>query len=74
MTTKQLDRLFDILDRAVKVAERWADREYPVPDENLEATISRVGDRPFPNSEEEYKALEEPIGRFEALLRDRSRP
>ena len=33
MTTKQLDRLLSIIDRAVKVAERWADREYPLIDE-----------------------------------------
>lgn len=58
MTTKQIDRLLDILDRAVKVAERWADREYPEVDENTEATISRVGDRTRPQTIEEYNAFE----------------
>ena len=57
MTAKQLDRLLDIIDRAVKVAERWADREYPVADDS-EATISRVGDRPLPQSVEAYNAFE----------------
>lgn len=67
MTAKQLDRLLGILDRAVKVAERWADVEYPVRNEE-EATISRVGDRPIPQSREEYEAFEE-VGRFETRLR-----
>ena len=58
MTAKQLDRLLEILDRAVKVAERWADREYPQIDETTEATISRVGDRRTPQSPEEYRAFE----------------
>ena len=58
MTAKQIDRVLDILDRAVKVAERWADREYPQIDETEEATISRVGDRTRPQSPEEYKAFE----------------
>ena len=58
MTAKQIDRIFDILDRAVKVAERWADREYPETDENTEATISRVGDQTRPQTVEEYKAFE----------------
>ena len=57
MTAKQLDKLLSIIDRAVKVAERWADREYPETDE-VEATISRVGDRPLPQSREEYNAFE----------------
>ena len=70
MTNLQLNRLLDILDRAVKVAERWADREYPVIDENTEATISRVGDRALPQSPEEYAAFE-PQGpsAFEKRLR-----
>ena len=66
MTAKQLDRLLDIIDRAVKVAERWADREYPVADET-EATISRVGDRPLPQSVEAYNTFEpqeDPVERF----------
>ena len=58
MTPKQIDRLLDILDRAVKVAERWADREYPLINENEEATISRVGDQPLPQSVEAYNAFE----------------
>ena len=58
MTTKQLDQLLSILDRAVKVAERWADREYPETDENTEATISRVGDQTRPQTVEEYKTFE----------------
>ena len=57
MTPKQIDRLLDILDRAVKVAERWVDREYPVADDS-EATISRVGDQPLPQSVEAYNAFE----------------
>jgi len=70
MTAKQIDRLLGILDRAVKVAERWADKEYPVADENAEVTISRVGDRPLPQSPEEYKEFEsDPPGRFEAQYR-----
>lgn len=72
MTGKQLDRLLDILDRAVKVAERWAEREYPVADESAEATISRVGDRPLPQSPEEYARFEadenEEIGAFKRRL------
>lgn len=58
MTALQLNRLIDILERAVKVAERWADREYPQIDETTEATISRVGDRRTPQSPEEYKSFE----------------
>lgn len=58
MTSKQLDRLLSIFDRAVKVAERWADREYPEIDENTEATISRVGERTPPQTIEEYNAFE----------------
>ena len=71
MTAKQLDRLLSILDRAVKVAERWADREYPqINDE--EATISRVGERPLPQSVEEYNKFEpEDSGRFEQRFRGR---
>lgn len=71
MTTKQLYRLIDILDRAVKVAERWADREYPEIDETAEATISRVGDRTRPQSPEEYKAFEseeDALARFSKRL------
>lgn len=71
MTTKQMDKLLSILDRAVKVAERWADREYPVHDEAAEVTISRVGDRPLPQTIEEYNALE-PEGRFEKAFRSQS--
>lgn len=70
MTAKQLDALISILGRAVKVAERWADVEYPVRNEDEEATISRVGDRPIPQSKAEYEAL--PVdapGRFESKLR-----
>lgn len=69
MTAKQLDRLLGILDRAVKVAERWAESEYPVRNEAEEATISRVGDRPIPQTRAEYEALPEEIGRFENRLR-----
>lgn len=60
MTAVQLKRLLDILDRAVKVAERWADREYPQIDEANEAEIgiSRVGDSRTPQSPEEYAAFE----------------
>lgn len=74
MTAKQLDRMLSIIDRAVKVAERWADREYPIPDETTEVTISRVGDRPLPQSPEEYAKLEaeEEVGRFEKRFRTQS--
>lgn len=72
MTSKQLDRLIEILDRAVKVAERWADREYPVADENTEVTISRVGDKPLPQTREEYANLEPEVGRFEKNYRPTS--
>lgn len=58
MTSKQLDRLLSILDRAVKIAERWADREYPETDETAEATLSRVGERTRPQTVEEYNAFE----------------
>jgi len=58
MTSKQIDRLIDVLDRAVKAAERWADREYPETDETTEATISRVGERTHPQTIEEYNAFE----------------
>jgi hypothetical protein len=73
MTAMQLNRLLDIVDRAVKVAERWADREYPVADET-EATISRVGDRPLPQTVQEYNELkpEETAGRFEQRFRAQS--
>lgn len=72
MTTKQIDRLLGILDRAVKVAERWADREYPQSDESTEATISRVGDRRTPQSVEDYNSFEpqeDAVARFEKRIR-----
>jgi hypothetical protein len=69
VTAKQLDRLLSILDRAVKVAERWADVEYPVRNENETAEIYRVGDRPEPGSKREYAELPiEAPGRFESKL------
>jgi hypothetical protein len=68
MTSKQLDRLLSIIDRAVKVAERWADREYPETDE-VEATISRVGDRALPQSREEYNNFEPREDPVEAFAR-----
>ena len=68
MTAKQLDRLIDILDRSVKVAERWADKEYPLASEE-EATISRVGDRAIPQSVEEYKAFEPEPSALEKRIR-----
>lgn len=71
MTAKQLDRLIDILDRSVKVAERWADKEYPLASEE-EATISCVGDRPLPQTVEEYEAFESEVGRFEKAFRSRA--
>jgi hypothetical protein len=55
----------------VKVAERWADKEYPLASEE-EATISRVGDRPLPQTEEEYKAFEPEVGRFEKAFLPRA--
>jgi len=74
MTAKQIDALLRIIDRAVKVAERWADREYPQSDE-VEATISRVGDRPLPQSREEYNAFEpqeDPVEAFAKRIGARS--
>jgi hypothetical protein len=73
VTSKQIDRLLDIFSRAVKVAEQWADREYPVVDET-EATISRVGERPLAQSVREYNELEpeETVGRFEQKFRAKS--
>lgn len=69
MTGKQLDQLISILDRAVKVAERWADREYPQIDENTEATISRVGERTPPRSVEEYNRFEPEEDRLAAFAK-----
>jgi hypothetical protein len=71
MTTKQLDRLIDIFDRAVKVAERWADREYPQSDESQENDIgiSRVGDHPLPQTPEEYREFQPEISPLEKRLR-----
>ncbi len=66
MTIKQLDRLLGILERFATVAERWADVEYPVRDET-EATFSRVGEVPEPETRGEYDALE--VGRFESKIR-----
>lgn len=71
MTALQLNRLLDILDRAVKVAERWADREYPQIDESTEATISRVGDRPLPQTPAEYQAFEPEESPLAKRLRNR---
>jgi len=58
MTGKQIDRTLDLFERAVKVIERWADHEYPVSNEKIQGTISRVGDRPLPQSVEEYISFE----------------
>jgi len=74
VTAKQIDALLRIIDRAVKVAERWADREYPETDE-VEATISRVGDRPLPQIREEYNAFEpqeDPVEAFAKRIGARS--
>ena len=71
MTSKQLDQIISILDRAVKVAERWADREYPQIDEGNEADfgISRVGDNRPPQSLEEYRAFEPEEDRLAAFAK-----
>lgn len=70
MTAKQLDRLLMVFERIAAVAERWADMEYPVTNETHEATISRVGERPIPQSRAEYEELPvEEVGRFESKLR-----
>lgn len=74
MTPKQIDRLLSILDRAVKVAERWADREYPIADESKENEIgiSRAGDHRPPQSVEAYNAFEpeeDAVARFEKRIR-----
>lgn len=57
MTAKQIDRLISVLERFADVATRWADAEYPIENE-VEGTISRVGDRQRPQSVEEYKYFE----------------
>ena len=74
MTAKQLDRLIDIFDRAVKVAERWADREYPQSDESQENDIgiSRVGDQTLPQTPEEYREFQPEISPLEKRLRART--
>ena len=75
VTAMQLNRILDILDRAVKVAERWADREYPTANEE-EATISRVGDRTLPQSPEEYQRFEpeeDRLQNFKQRLEGRSK-
>lgn len=71
MTAKQLDRLISIFDRAVKVAERWADREYPQSDESQENDIgiSRVGDQPLPQTPEEYREFQPEVSPLEKRLR-----
>jgi hypothetical protein len=62
---KQIDRLLAILDRAVSVAERWADTEYPKRDANEEAEFYRQGEVREPQTPEEYAALTvEKEGRF----------
>lgn len=75
MTRIQVNRLLDILDRFAKVAERWAEREYPVQNENEEGYISRVGDRPVPQSVQEYNNFEpeeDRLAQFEKRLRHSS--
>lgn len=72
MTGKQIDRFLDIFDRAVNVAERWAEREYPVSNDNEEGSISRVGEKHLPQTEAEYKEFEaEETGRFESRFNER---
>ena len=72
MTIKQLDKIIDIFDRAVKVAERWADREYPQSDESQENDIgiSHVGDQPLPQTPEEYREFQPEVSAFEKRLRN----
>ena len=71
VTGKQLDQLLSILDRAMKVAERWADREYPQIDEANQAEfgISRVGDNRPPQSLEEYRNFEPEEDRLAAFAK-----
>ena len=71
MTSKQIDALLRIIDRAVKVAERWADREYPQSDESQENDIgiSRVGDQPLPQTPEEYREFQPEVSPLEKRLR-----
>jgi hypothetical protein len=64
VTAKQLNRLLDILDRAVKVAERWADREYPQIDENEEGFITGI------KEDDPQAEIERQVGRFEQRFRD----
>jgi hypothetical protein len=70
VTALQLNRLLDILDRAVKVAERWADREYPQIDEasKKELGIWRAGEMQKPQTAEEYAAFEPQSSSLEKRL------
>lgn len=62
----QLDRFLSLLERAVVVAERWADAEYPKRDETGEIEIYRQGEERKPESPEEYEQFE---GRFAARFK-----
>jgi hypothetical protein len=59
----QMSRFLDLLERAVAVAERWANAEYPIPDDKAEAEIYRQGEERRPETPEEYEAFESQ-GRF----------
>lgn len=64
MTNKQVDRFLDILDRAVGLATRVIDKEYPVADAS-QIEIYEAGKQQEPDSPEAYDAFEGP-GRFES--------
>lgn len=63
MNAMHMERLLDILSRAVAVAERWADKEYPVVNATEAEGVYTAGEQPEPQSEAEYKEFQP--GRFE---------
>lgn len=70
MTPKQIDKLIVILDKFAAVAERWADVEYPKPENIPDAEIYRQGHPDEPDSKEAYSDLPEAEGRFEKRFRE----
>lgn len=68
MTPKQIDRLLTVLERAVAIAQRWVDAEYPIHDET-EAEFYRQGESREADSPEEYEALPQEEGRFSKIFK-----
>jgi hypothetical protein len=69
MTKSQIDRLLDILERAVKVAEQAVNPVYHRDNEPVE--LYQAGRPQEPESPEAYSAFEGP-GRFESQFQGRS--